>query len=118
DERLLNAIRDKLKELGYKVFLASDPARALDRFRQQPYDALVLDAGTTGQDGLAVFDDVMAEAARAGRTCAGILILSADQASWAERVPARPQVGVLVRPGVTLKQLHTKLQEFVPVSAR
>src|SRR5262249_39805197 len=30
DERLQDALRDKLKELGYRVFLAGDPSRALD----------------------------------------------------------------------------------------
>jgi len=39
--------RDKGKELGYRVLLSFDPARALDRYRQQPFDALIVDAGIT-----------------------------------------------------------------------
>src|SRR5262249_8509880 len=42
DERLQDAVREKLKELGYRVLIAADPARAIDRFRQQPFDALVI----------------------------------------------------------------------------
>ncbi|MFQ3652081.1 MAG: serine/threonine-protein kinase, partial [Gemmataceae bacterium] len=52
--RLQEALRSKMKDLGYRVFLAADPARALERFRQQPYDALLVDVGTTGEDGLLV----------------------------------------------------------------
>lgn len=113
DERLQEPIRNKFKEMGYKVFLASDPLRALDRYRQQPYDVLVLDAGTTGEDGLLVFDRVMMEAARIGLECGGILVLSEDQADWKSRVTVRPRVKVLVRP-VTMKQLSQILQELAP----
>src|SRR5439155_21041689 len=83
DERLQDAIRDKLKETGYRVFMASDPVRALDRFRQQPYDALVVDAGTTDEDGLLTFDRVMSEAERLDLPCVGILMLNEDQKDWA-----------------------------------
>lgn len=113
DQRLQEAIRDKFRELGYRVFLASDPARAMDRFRQQPFDALVLDAGTTGEDGLRVFEQIMIESERRKLTCAGILILKENQADWAARVPTGPNIVVMVRP-VTLKQLHRKLQALVP----
>jgi serine/threonine protein kinase len=113
DDRLQGPIREKFKELGYKVFLAADPRRALDRFRQQPFDALLMDAGTTGEDGLLVFDQVIIEAKRLGMDCAGILILSEGQADWAERIKPRPRVSIMVRPGVTLKQVHQKLQELI-----
>ncbi|MFO0925689.1 MAG: hypothetical protein U0736_01460 [Gemmataceae bacterium] len=38
------------------MLLAVDPIRALDRFRQQPYEALIVDVGTVGDDGLLVFE--------------------------------------------------------------
>jgi serine/threonine protein kinase len=114
EERLQNAIRDKLKELGYRVFLSADPQRALDRFRQQPYDALVLDAGTTEEEGPLMFDRILNEADRQGLSCAGILLLNEDQADVTEKIKQRPTTAVFVRPGVTLKSLHRKLQELVP----
>jgi CheY-like chemotaxis protein len=113
DDRLQEAIRDKFKQLGYRVFMAADPVRALDRFRQQPFDALVADAGTIGEDALLVFDRVMSEASRQGLACAGILILNEEQADWKKRVKAGKTVSVFVRP-VTLKQLHVRLQQLVP----
>jgi serine/threonine protein kinase len=113
DERLQDALRDKLKELGYRVFLAGDPSRALDRYRQQPYDALIVDAGTTGEDGLHVYDQVLTEAGRRRATLAGILILGKDQADWVKRAVASPTGSVMVRP-VTLKQVYRKLAELLP----
>ena len=114
EERLQGPMRDKFKELGYKVFLAGDPARAIDRFRQTPFDCLVLDAGTTGDDGLLVFERVMTEAARLGGRSGGVLILSEDQAEWAKRVTRRPRVDVMIRP-VTIKQLCRKVHEIAPL---
>jgi serine/threonine protein kinase len=112
DDRLQTAIRDKLKDLGYRVFLAGDPMRALDRYRQQPFDALIVDCGTTEEDGLLVFERILNEAKRQGTTCAGILILSEEQAHWEQRLADHPHTAVMVRP-VTLKGLHRKLSELL-----
>jgi CheY-like chemotaxis protein len=113
DERLQQAVREKLKDLGYRVLLAGDPARAVDRFKQQPFDALVMDGGTVGEEGIMVFERLMKEAERRQLSCAGILILSDEQADWAAKVEPRPTSAVMMRP-VTLKQLHRKLQDLVP----
>jgi serine/threonine protein kinase len=113
DERLQDTLREKLKEQGYRVFLAKDPVRALDRFRLQPFDGLVVDAGTTGEEGLHVFEWIATEAERQSLVCAVILILSEDQEDWAKRVRPRSRMAILVRP-VTLKQLLNQLNDLVP----
>jgi CheY-like chemotaxis protein len=115
DERLQNAMRDKFKKLGYRVLLAADPGRAIDRYRQQPFDALVLDAGATGAEGRAVFEKILGEAERHRHRFAGLLILSEDQAGWVEELAAQQRVRILVRPHVTLKKVHEALQELVPL---
>jgi CheY-like chemotaxis protein len=112
DERLQEAIRNKFKDLGYRVFMAIDPVRALERFRQQPYAGLVVDVGTAGEEGLVYFDRIMAEADRGGAHLGGIVILSEEQADWQLRMKKRPNAVALVRP-VTLKQLHSKLRELM-----
>ncbi len=117
DERLQNALREKFKERGFRVLLAADPSRALDRFRQQPYDALVVDVGTTGEEGLFVFQQVTAEAARHRHSCAAVAILSEGQQNWLRRIEQQPRVAVLLRP-VTLKQLHHKLEELLSKNGR
>jgi serine/threonine protein kinase len=115
DERLQDAMRDKFKKLGYRVLLAADPGRAIDRYRQQPFDALVLDAGATGAEGRAVFEKILGEAERHRHRFAGLLILSEDQAGWVEELAALQRVRILVRPHVTLKKVHEALQELVPL---
>jgi eukaryotic-like serine/threonine-protein kinase len=112
DEGLQDTLRIKFKELGYRVFIAADPIRALDRYRQQPYDALIVDAGTVGQDGIFLFDRVLGEAKRQGQFCAGILILSEKQRDWVDKIESRQCVSILVRP-VTLKQLQQELTELL-----
>ena len=114
DERLQDAVRDKFKEMGYRVLISGDPQRALDRFRQQPYDALIVDAETTGEDGRLVFEQVVDEARRKQFTCASILILGEDQADLVHRLRKRPNMAVLVRPGVTMKTLKRTLEELLP----
>jgi eukaryotic-like serine/threonine-protein kinase len=113
DERLQDAVREKFKEMGYRVLISADPQRALDRFRQQPFDALIVDAETAGEDGKLVFEQVVDEAERKQFKCAGILILGEGQADWAARIRLRPNMVVLVRPGVTLKVLKRTLEDLL-----
>jgi serine/threonine protein kinase len=111
DDRLQDALREKLKEKGFRVLIAADPTRAVDRFRQQPFDSLIADVGTVGEDALLIFNRVMNEAARQKLTCVGIAMLSEEQADWARRVDSLPTVSVLIRP-VTFKQILKKLQDL------
>jgi serine/threonine protein kinase len=111
-ERLRDVLREKLRELGYRVFLASDPTAALQRFRQQPCDALILDTGSMEEDDLYYFDRILGEAGKKKHPCAGIVILSESQASWGQLIQSRPEVAVMNRP-VTLRQLAKKLGELM-----
>jgi len=117
DGKLMEAIRKKFKEEGFQVLMAIDPVRALDRFRQQPYQGLVIDARTTGEDGLMTFDRIMAEADRHGRLLAGVLLLSDEQADWVHRVHKRPTAAVLVG-RITLKQLYRKVTELLGMDGK
>lgn len=112
DEHLQEVLRNGLKDQGYRVFLAGDPVRALDRYRQQPYDGLIVDARTTGEDGFRVFLSVVEEAGRRRLPCVAILLLSEDQASWAGRLNNAPHVGILTE-HITLKSVSRKLKEML-----
>ncbi len=114
--KLQDALRQGFKKLGYRVFISGDPVRALERFRHQPFDSLIMDAGTAGEDGIYVFDRIMDEASRLRRPCSGILILSEDQQHFAEKVEARPNVAILTRP-VTFRQLRDAVKELLTKSA-
>jgi serine/threonine protein kinase len=118
DERLQDVMRDKFKKLGYRVLLAADPSRALDRFHQQPYSALIADVRTVGEDGLRIGEHVLDEAERTGTPCAGVFILSEDQKRWISRIKQRPASAPLLdqqgpQGRVTIKQLHHKLRELL-----
>jgi tRNA A-37 threonylcarbamoyl transferase component Bud32 len=112
NEHLQEVLRDGLKEKGYRVFLAGDPARALDRFHQHPYEGLIVDATTTGEEGLVIFSHIVEEADRKGLPLAAILILGEEQATWEARVPQVGQTGVLIHP-VKFKPLVRKLKELM-----
>lgn len=114
DERLQNPIRDRLKQLGYRVLLAGDPLRAVERFKQQPFAALIVDAGTTYEDGLRAFNHLHKQAREKAVPLHGILILSEDQQNLAPLVTTDPAAAVLVRP-ITLNQLMNKLQQILPL---
>jgi serine/threonine protein kinase len=104
NERLRDVIRDKFKELGFRVLISGDPERAFQRFQQQPFDIVIVDAGSVGEPGLVAFRQILGDATRLKLSCAGVLMLSEEQRAWAERVDQGPHVAVLVRP-ITMKQL-------------
>lgn len=112
DVQLQEQLRDGLKSKGYRVFMAGDPVRALDRFRQQPYDGLIVDARTTGEDGLLVFENIREESARRHLPCATIIILAEEQSRWASRFKPSPHLAVMPH-NVTFKQLAHKLKELM-----
>jgi CheY-like chemotaxis protein len=112
DERLQDAFRDKLRQLGYKVLIAGDPSRAVDRFRQQPYHGLIVDVGTTDKDGVRAFNAVMERARSLAMPCHGFILLNTDQEDVAARLDPDYKVTVLTRPlkmGHLLKALQKKI---------
>jgi serine/threonine protein kinase len=110
NERIQDAMREKLKALGFRVLISADPARAEARYKEMPYHSLVIDAGTAGEEGLEAFRRIRREADDNNFALASVLLLSEEQAAWAGEVPEHPSVGVLVRP-ISLRQLYLKLQE-------
>lgn len=112
DERLQDVLREKLKEMGFRVLIAGDPQRALDRYRQQPFDLIIVDAGTAGEDGILVYEKILIDAARKNLPCGGILMLGQDQNDWVGRLEPRPKSSVLLHP-VKLKQLLKNVQDVM-----
>jgi serine/threonine protein kinase len=112
DERLQNLLREKLKAEGYRVLIAADPARALDRFRQQPFDLLIINASTTGAEGCFVFQRIMDEALRQQIPCRGVLLVDPAQSDWRERMAGQAGTAVLVQP-VKYRQLLNAIQKLL-----
>jgi serine/threonine protein kinase len=113
NEKLQEAIRVRFKEAGFRVLLSADPSKALLRFQQTPFDALIVDAGATGERGFVVFREIMEEARQVHHPCGGVVMLSENQAKWLDRLFPNPRQVALVRP-INMKQLFTTVTELVP----
>jgi serine/threonine protein kinase len=113
--RFQDAFRDALKKLGYRVFLSADPTVALNRYRLKPFDAIIIDVAGGDEDSVTRFDQILDEAARQHRPCAGILLLAENQEDWARNVERRPTVEIMVRP-LTLRQVVEKLGALMSVA--
>ena len=115
DEKLQDLLRTKLKEKGFRVLIAADPMRALDRFRQQPFNLLIVDASTTGERGFFVFDRIVEDANRHGVPCSGILMLNEDQTDWQKKIGDYPNIITLIQP-IKYKQLLQAIRSLLPQS--
>jgi eukaryotic-like serine/threonine-protein kinase len=113
DEKLQDILRTKLKSKGYRILIAADPVRALDRFRQQPFDLLIADASNTGEPGYYVFERIMDDAERQSIPCAGILMIKDDQMEWQKKAADFPNTITLVQP-IKYKQLLQAIQTLLP----
>lgn len=112
DERLQGVLRDGLKDQGYRVYLAGDPLRALDRFHKQPFDGLIVDARTTGEEGLRVFENVIDEAARRRLRCAAMLLIDEEQSDRVVQLPQGPHIGFMSE-NITFKTVSRRLKELM-----
>jgi serine/threonine protein kinase len=112
DERLQDILREKLKEAGLKVLISGDPVRAVDRFRQQSLDALIVDAATVGEDSIRIFERLLDDSERNQQFCVGVVMLSQEQANWQTKIKERPNQVVMLHP-VKLKQLLRTVQELL-----
>jgi CheY-like chemotaxis protein len=110
DEKLQDVLRTKLKEEGYRILIAANPVRALDRFRQQAFDLLIVDADTTGENGYYVFERIMDDVQRQNLPCKGILMINADQEKWRERAEEFTAAAVLTQP-IKYKQLLKAIRD-------
>jgi tRNA A-37 threonylcarbamoyl transferase component Bud32/CheY-like chemotaxis protein len=111
DEKLQEVLRAKFRELGYRVLMAIDPDRAVERFRQTPFEAAIIDAGTVGESSLQQTRSLLLDAARTHKRLGIAVILSEEQAPFASAFEKDPNVKTLVRP-VTLKQLTAAVQSL------
>lgn len=119
DERLQDIFRKKFKENGFRVLLSNDPMRALDRYRQQPFEALIVDAQTIGDEAMYVFERVVDAANDSQIPCAAILLLGQEQSNLSSKMKQRANVSCMIYP-VKFRKLLAKIRElmagFAPAS--
>jgi serine/threonine protein kinase len=112
--RFQDKFRQHFSEIGYRVMLSADPHRAVHRYEEQPYHALIVDVGSAGDAGIDAVKKIVKESDDMDLTIAAVVMLEESQAEWAEQIPQHPGVAVVhKRPGVTLKTLTDKLSEML-----
>ena len=106
-------LRETLKEKGYRVLIAADPTRAVERVRQTTVDVFIVNAASTGEDGFFAFERVMEDATRQNLPTKGILLLQPDQEDeWLEKLTTVPRARVMTHP-VKFKNLLQTLDELL-----
>jgi DNA-binding response OmpR family regulator len=116
DDRLMSEMRDGFRRFGYRVLITRDPALALQRFRQQPYDALVVNACTTDVAGREAFDRVLTEVRLRDWPFGGVLLISEEQAEWKQTLTQRNRVTALTLP-THVKKIHKAIGKLLARSA-
>jgi CheY-like chemotaxis protein len=111
--KIQDVFREHFSKSGFRPLISADPNRAIHRYEEQPYHALIVDAGTAGEAGLLALKKIVKESEDMDLTIAAVLVLEENQADWATQVPSHPGVAVLTRPGVTLRTLSDKLTEML-----
>ena len=116
DAELGPRLRERLVRAGYAVDLAANGVDAAHLGATEPYDAVILDLGLTGRDGLAVLRDW-----RAAGQSVPVLILTARN-GWAERVEglqagADDYLGKPFHPEELLARVQALLRRAAPVQS-
>lgn len=112
DERLQDIFRTKFKENGFRVLISSDPMRALDRYRQQPFEALIVDAQTVGEEGVYIFERVVDAASDSQLPCAGVLLLGQGQTNLSAKVKQRANTSCMIYP-VKFRKLLAQVRQLL-----
>jgi serine/threonine protein kinase len=73
------ALRFRLKRAGYRVLLAAVPQRAVERFVQHGFDALVLDLATAAEEGLRALRAICGRTRNGGVHCPAFVLVAEDQ---------------------------------------
>lgn len=106
---LQDVIRERFREYGYRVFIAADPARAMERYSSTPFDAAIVDVGHLGVGVLDLVDELRDASKRSGQRLRLVLLLDAKQAHLERDYRDEADVKALVRP-FSVGRIHRTLQ--------
>ncbi len=109
---LQDVFREGFKRAGYRVLLTGDPARAIERFRQDPYvvDCVIFNAQEIGEPALEAFNQL-------GNDpdidfIPAMLLLDEKQHEWEEKAETGAHRIVLPMP-ITMKMLRVNLAKLI-----
>jgi serine/threonine protein kinase len=114
------ALRFRLKRAGYRVLLAADPQRAVERFSQHGFDAFILGAGAATPEGLRALRAICGRPRPGGSRCPAFVLLAPEQVDEARRLETDPAlagaVSVWFLP-FKVRDLVARLRATVPPEA-
>lgn len=113
NERLKGAFRERFKARGFRVLISTDPAQAVKRYAEQPYHALIVDAGSVGDGGVDLYNHMLAAADAAELDLAVVLLLAEQQVELSLNANEHDRGAVMVFP-VSMKELLATITELVP----
>lgn len=113
NERLKEAFREKFKAQGFRVLISADPAQAIKRYHEQPYHAVIVDAGSIGDGGVDLYNHLMSAADGAALDLAGVLLLAEKQVELSINADEHDRGAVMVFP-VSMRELLAKITDLVP----
>jgi serine/threonine-protein kinase len=113
DAKMQDLLREGFRRAGYRVLVTVDPARALDRFRQDASvaDCVIFNAQQIGLPALTTFNQLGED--QATSSIPAILLLEDNQQAWKAQARTAQHRIVLSMP-VTLRQLRTLLAQLAP----
>jgi len=113
---LQNIFRSGFRKAGYRVLLTSDPARALQRFRQDAStaDCVLFSAQELGHGALEAFNQLATDPKT--QLIPSALLLGEEHRSWAEEAQTDDRRMVLQMP-ITMKNLRAALARLTGNSA-
>ncbi|MFO0824047.1 MAG: serine/threonine-protein kinase [Gemmataceae bacterium] len=112
NERLKDKFREKFKAKGFRVLLSTDPNQAIKRYQQQPFHALIVNAGSIGDDAIEVHNQLIEAADSAGYDLATMLLLSQEQVELAVDATEHDRGAIGVFP-MSMKELLKTLDELM-----
>jgi serine/threonine protein kinase len=115
NEKLKEAFREKFKAQGYRVLISSDPGQAVKRYREQPFHAAVINAGSIGTDAIEIYNELLKESDTAELNLAAILLLTEKQSEFLNDAIEHERGSAMILP-VGMKDLIGKIRELVPDS--
>jgi serine/threonine-protein kinase len=113
DGKMQDLFREGFRRAGYRVLVTVDPARALDRFRQDASvaDCVIFNAQQIGLPALTMFNQLGED--QATGSIPAILLLEDNQQAWKSQARTARHRIVLPMP-VTMRQLRALLAQLAP----
>ena len=105
-------LRQRLAELGYRTLVTRDSQRAVERFLNQPTDAILLDADSAGDGASDAVEQIRRSDLRWDRSTV-VLVMCNNTSTEANRWEQDSRINAVLQKPFSLRELREKLQQFL-----